>query len=533
MGSASPSVALEKGAYRMRAPSNKPLVSDTPTRSRSYPPARRSNTNQLSQSSMALLVILLAVGCLTCFGTAYYLFTSRWGTHANPDPPTHADGRIQVVTFDDALRSNYTQGERFLAYLPHSGFHNQRIALENALVLSQLLNRTLIIPPARLGSKPIRYLSYGALYDMLALSDKNGFLHCSRTSKYLTLPSECIDFFDYTHVSWDWLFSIKESLPQLRMIPRWNMTEAWLYDYLNTSAAECMVIQDNDAYHFRFLDTLGDRSPAKNKYLEDIHIPRLATSSTRLIHIGTLFGSSRLRLKNPYNLAVRRKTRQAMDFTNPVMIDVADSVARWMSGPYLGAHIRLGDGKFATDGGHNARIIWWKLVHLICGFSVQESLGLERKFRIPPWGSALDLREPSGLDLHHEPAILISPAGPSVTLSCRGPRHTLSHLQILNMPLFISTDIEEPNNNSFLMGFIRTFPCTFFLSDFQTQISPLNRLQNGRDMLILAKFIRPLIDAMVVARAWRVVGTEGSTFSRYVEDVLWRRYHGAEIIQRG
>jgi len=31
---------------------------------------------------------------------------------------------------------------RYLGYLPHSGYHNQRIAFQNALLLGKLLNRT-------------------------------------------------------------------------------------------------------------------------------------------------------------------------------------------------------------------------------------------------------------------------------------------------------------------------------------------------------------------------------------------------------
>ncbi len=47
--------------------------------------------------------------------------------------------------------------EKFLAYLPHSGFHNQCIALENALTLSYMLIRTLTVPPIHLGSRPISF----------------------------------------------------------------------------------------------------------------------------------------------------------------------------------------------------------------------------------------------------------------------------------------------------------------------------------------------------------------------------------------
>ncbi|BGP21603.1 cigA protein [Rhodotorula toruloides] len=41
--------------------------------------------------------------------------------------------------------------ERYLGFLPHSGYHNQRIALQNALLLGKLLNRTVLIPPIWIG----------------------------------------------------------------------------------------------------------------------------------------------------------------------------------------------------------------------------------------------------------------------------------------------------------------------------------------------------------------------------------------------
>lgn len=40
---------------------------------------------------------------------------------------------------------------RYLSYLPHSGFHNQRIEFQNGLLLAQLLNRTLLVPYVRAG----------------------------------------------------------------------------------------------------------------------------------------------------------------------------------------------------------------------------------------------------------------------------------------------------------------------------------------------------------------------------------------------
>ncbi|GAA5993871.1 hypothetical protein JCM5350_006827 [Sporobolomyces pararoseus] len=40
---------------------------------------------------------------------------------------------------------------RYIGFLPHSGVHNQRIALQNALLLGKLLGRTVLVPPIWIG----------------------------------------------------------------------------------------------------------------------------------------------------------------------------------------------------------------------------------------------------------------------------------------------------------------------------------------------------------------------------------------------
>ena len=85
---ASPSISLEKGSYRMRAP---------PTRTPARPSRLRTSKSQAradgarepmakSQSAfipasyekrMALLVVLLACATMASFGVAYYLWTTR------------------------------------------------------------------------------------------------------------------------------------------------------------------------------------------------------------------------------------------------------------------------------------------------------------------------------------------------------------------------------------------------------------------------------------------------------------------------
>ena len=82
---ASPSISLEKGSYRMRAPPTRTLA---PSRLRTSKSQARADgaREPKSQSAfipasyekrMALLVVLLACATMASFGVAYYLWTTR------------------------------------------------------------------------------------------------------------------------------------------------------------------------------------------------------------------------------------------------------------------------------------------------------------------------------------------------------------------------------------------------------------------------------------------------------------------------
>lgn len=66
------------------------------------------------------------------------------------DPKTNSNlgdlGPTEVNTHPHP-RTHPASDVRFLGFLPHSGFHNQRMALENALLLGKLLNRTVCVIP--------------------------------------------------------------------------------------------------------------------------------------------------------------------------------------------------------------------------------------------------------------------------------------------------------------------------------------------------------------------------------------------------
>ncbi|KAK0461017.1 uncharacterized protein EV420DRAFT_1267139 [Desarmillaria tabescens] len=530
-GESSPSITLEKGAYRMRAPAHRPfgtqLFTSTPIPPVTTRHQRRAGT---SNGRWVALIMLLACASIVSFGVAYHLFLTRWDLLGHNRFRHNADS-IQVVAFNSSLHLP-DANEKFLAYLPHSGFHNQRIALENALTLAYMLNRTLIVPPIRLGSHPIRYFIFDTLAQFLSLSGKEGLRHCARLPRHVPIPPECADYLDYTHIPWDWLVNLTDIQKHQRLIHRWDLTNGWIHDRLGILQNETHTLKDNSAYHFRFTDRPINDSMVGDKYKKNIHIRDLALYPHRLLQFGSLFGSTRLRLMDPENVHVRGKVRQSMTYASPELVHAATLIERSIPGTYLGAHIRLGDGPFRNRRHENTRLLWWHLVHGILNYSTEDTLALESMFLSPsdPVGR---LQIPP--DFAKQQRVSLPPPSPNTAsrFPCRGIRHTASRLFALNTPLYIATDSNDPTNDPALSLLLRTFPCTFFLEDFPEQTAVLDSLVNEYDGIKLKSFLLSFLDSMVVAKAWQVVGTNGSTFSQFVQDALWTTYHGLDIVQRG
>ncbi|KAI0746086.1 hypothetical protein C8Q76DRAFT_706100 [Earliella scabrosa] len=420
--------------------------------------------------------------------------------------------------------------------LPHSGFHNQRIALENALALARILNRTLLMPPVRLGT-PLSYVPFDELYETSAIHSKAGLEHCYETSTQHHDPLECEEYMSYTYIPWDWLVDIAPIRQEQPLLDGWNFTDAWLLDVLNISFAsdDIFYLKEDTRNQYAFQDFVAVNTLSR-KFSESVHISMLARRPERLIQLGTLFGSSRLHLRAESNYLLRKYIREHMAFTNPHLVRAASAVRDALGGTYLGVHLRIGDGVFEWGASENVRVAWWKLMHVVLGFTDDELLALEDE--LFPDEDALEAPViPVDIPAMRSPHPPLPPfpatATPSTDLTCRGPLHMTAKLQTLNAPLFVATDAHNPSVNPLLWRFTRTFPCSFFLEDFPEHTRSLGTLRSKTDGVPLGRFLMPFLDAMVVGQAWQVVGTEQSTFSAFVTDVLWRRYHGFEIVQRG
>ncbi|CAG7849251.1 SubName: Full=Uncharacterized protein {ECO:0000313/EMBL:CCA67967.1} [Serendipita indica DSM 11827] len=413
---------------------------------------------------------------------------------------------------------------RFLAYIPHSGFHNQRIELENAIVLAKLLNRTLVLPLARLGSHPLTYKPFDELLENYGHSDKARLSHCRHEdTSFNSTVKECRKFERYTHVSWQDIIDLQRVMGLgVGIVERWDFTPRYLQDTLGVGDGDTFWLKDSSAYHFQFHDALKGRKGG-GKFHTYISIPDFAVSSERyrLVHLGTLFGTSRLSLTSRSNDQLLRKVRAAMRLANARLDSLAHTVTARMGGTdtYHAIHFRSGDGIFAERARYTAQVILANVLRHAYGVDIFsrdafKELGLNtsvQAFQRIVLSGSLPLRRPKKIFPRR--------------LCVRSGRTREGWQVSLSTPLFIATDAYNPRTHALLEAYRRIFPCIAFLSDFPDVAEELEELVNPLDGSPMARFFLPFLDATILSRAASFVGTPESTFSKYVKEVLWPLEH--------
>ncbi|KAG9309079.1 hypothetical protein JVU11DRAFT_10961 [Chiua virens] len=230
-----------------------------------------------------------------------------------------------------------------------------------------------------------------------------------------------------------------------------------------------------------------------------------------------------------------------MVFANAALTFAAERIGEVLGGTYVAAHVRVGDGRFQKGARRNVRVVWWKLVRDVLGVDVQTALELER--RVLPQAVTVDAdAQDDDDDIMDVDDILgppeIPPDMPSLRVphpqlpplpnafspkrSCRSPLHTTPSFRRLNVPLFIATDAQLGLDDPLLAPFIRTFPCTFILASFESEMAGLEGLQNGYDGVPLAGYVTPIVDALVMGKA--VDSGRGLTGVHLVD--MWGMYYG-------
>lgn len=511
---------------------------------------------------------------------------------APPPPDPHDSSPLDISVrphpfASSSLPISSTTTERFLAYSPHSGYHNQRISLENALTLAFLLKRTLLVPPVWFGHA-IPYISFDKLQRRLEMASKEGLEHCvpfGEGSASDPVPRECNGFWDWTVVDWSFLVDLSSVEKLVSLKSRSNLSAAWIEDELalrpptkrGGTSPDAYYLRDETMYQYRFYDSKEDDEPLdKWGNRVDLDTFRAETEPYKLLHVGTLFGTSRLRTTLEENYDARSVFRKAMVFRTEIVDEVTEQVRELLGGEgaYYGLHLRVGDGVFQKEARGNMRGVWEKLCRE--KMKLEESVCDEMRERSEEkvkerrdWVVAVEEEEGSDEEEEEDAALVdastaslvkransrpqregafkhaplpplpvirtLSDSPLSSSLSCHAPLHTASHLLPFNAPLFIATDSKLPSHDANLALFFSAFPCAFVLGDFGhlPALGKMNRMRNEEDKTPLAGFLYPQLDAQIAAWGRGLVGTPQSTYSRFATDVLHQVYHGWEIVERG
>ncbi|KDE04716.1 hypothetical protein MVLG_04855 [Microbotryum lychnidis-dioicae p1A1 Lamole] len=473
--------------------------------------------------------------------------------------------------------------KRYLAFDNHSGFHNQRKSLVNALMLAKMLNRTLLLSPVRLG----RALAWGPDVWRRVLHDEECKAGLAKT--YGNNRCKQGDSDKWTYVAWSYL--VQPGLVKDRdIVDRWNSSMEWVY---LSSEEGGLGLTESDVYTFadpvrrswQFYD--DSKTPTNlGPFATRVNLEELLTgpmSEYRMLKFGSLFGGGRMVATKSESVADRRAIESAMILQQPILDLIADKV-RDRLGSYSAVHLRVGDGYFlqnkitSMEGVFRKAVrAMFKLPQVVITALLDETEERQKALaessktdengeqvhtkrslsEIYAWQGLAEADDDDDGPPEIEEAFVLPPpkrsrrskrssarltkrAPMSSTLTCRKPLHTEKHLLALNSPLYVATDSRNPLDEPALLPFFDHFPCAFLLNDFAAvskynsePVEELVHLMEGKyksdwDDQSLAPYFFGFLEAEIAARANKVVGTPGSTFSGYASGILHKTYvaHG-------
>ncbi|GAA5969176.1 hypothetical protein JCM11641_007499 [Rhodosporidiobolus odoratus] len=349
---------------------------------------------------------------------------------------------IPIITLPKPRLPNEEESHntRYIGFLPHSGYHNQRIALQNALLLGKLLNRTVLVPPVWVGW-PVPTQFYSELrqswlnimllnpssFNLADLTDTSSLnppgdyptsafnfpcpacdadnstlleeraaLAEARKQKYLdqglevrldgypivpgrdasnckSYSPECRFTYQDTFLAWDFLVDLdRAKAVGVEVVDRWDIREKALEELLGVGPEDVYIVEDRQAYDFRFTDELNSDAPlisnntTPSHFLRDVSIGTLQSYQQKVLLVGSLFGSGRVVASRAGSEAWEWQEAfgRAMAFKNPWLMRPADAIVARLGGQsnFVGVHARVGDGEFQRHARQNCEQSWRKMV---------------------------------------------------------------------------------------------------------------------------------------------------------------------------
>ncbi|OBZ86255.1 hypothetical protein A0J61_05692 [Choanephora cucurbitarum] len=496
----------------------------------------------------------IAVGILlSCLALVYWIYFQSSSVRRDDPvqkesiPPLKQDVTepvIPVIYPDPFAFHTITPEERYVTYLPHSGFHNQRIELENAFLLAAYLNRTLLLPSVYLGNPAFPWLRFDKMYERLLLQTKNGLDYCSQIRDDEPMPSECLTYKQWTAIPWTFFYDFKELRKHVRIVFRDDLSLEWIQDHLNATEQDIYLFKDYSPFDYRIYDLAESKTPL-TRFVHRIELEALEAIEEKVLHFGSVFGSYRVLAQTEDHRDFFKLVRKDMIFTNPTLMTVAERIVKKLGGvgSFVGLHVRVGDGLFKVRASIQIDDLFHRLVDDFTDLMESELKNIydrdhdqDRKenneyeirqlredYQNATDGFDMPIRVQHPADNQES----LGPASDSLQLSCQvgdGRNDRFAKTTV-----FIATDCPQPRAHPLLRKLFAVFPCTFVLSDFKDDLSELSQIEVMQEKVKLESYLIPMVDAIISAQGHTFYGTNSSTFSTYIERQLHPAYTNQPI----
>ncbi|RUP13806.1 hypothetical protein BC936DRAFT_139714 [Jimgerdemannia flammicorona] len=422
------------------------------------------------------------------------------------DHPHHREEVPLKKIGDDTERVVLAKpGETFITYLPHSGFNNQRIELENAILLAHYLNRTLIVPPVFLGDG-IQWRPFDDLSEFFAVNRTRSLSQirrCSNAARRFGPPvpgtptadldPDCVDFASWTTLPWSFFFDFNKLSDTfgMRFVHRSDLHPRWFTRALAIqdpqSSPQIRYIKDTLRNDYRIYDLPGF-NPNLGKYSRKLFLDRLALVRAPVMHFGSLFGNGRVRVDVPAHKVFYGLLESSLILSNPTLHRAAMDIVNQLGGKgrFVALHVRLGDGYFSQHIDKTLKAVI----------------------------TALDKAIPNPLNTRRPQSFHLRPTS---------VHDRLDYCRKAELPvLYMATDAPNPAFNQRLKPlYVRHAFCIFTYAEFPyagwLDVDNSPALGGAADGVKLRPFLEPLVDGIVAGFGSQVIGTPGSTFSAFVE----------------
>ncbi|CAG8511265.1 6808_t:CDS:1 [Funneliformis mosseae] len=387
--------------------------------------------------------------------------------------------------------------EKYMTYIPHSGFHNQRIALENAVYLAWYLNRTLILPPIILGNR-FGWRDYDKLLKLIS-SLKSNKSNVEEECKKDFRPKRCVEFHkSYMLTTWKDLFNMTFIENHVRVIYNHNVNLTHIIkDQLKIDDEVNDVIYDKlyPGYHNFFEYSVPPEKVAPiadGRILKYYILDEFKKQPQKLVVFGSLFGPGTVIRQSTTSQNFYHDTQLSIIPNNEIMTNAAKRISDRMGSTfnYITFHGRAGDGDYKL------------LAH------ERIAMVISNLKRDMPDFDSVDMNQYRNLSESEKHNLCFE------NLTLPEDKTTFSRFT----RIYLASDIDKTAEP--LQAVFETFPCVYMMSDFKEELEPLHQIINSVDNQQMYKYVVPFVDLMTGSNGRRLYTMGRSTFAGYM-----LRYH--------